>query len=382
MKKKYLMAPGPTPVSPEVLLEMAQPIIHHRSPQFSEILAEVREGLKYLFQTKNEVLTLVSTGTGGMEGSVSNLLAKGDKGLVVRGGKFGERWAQIISAYGLTPVNIDVEWGYSPDPGVIRDHLKKDSAIKAVYVQAHETSTGVKFPIQEIGAVVKEFSGVALVVDAISALGVYDIKTDDWGLDVVVSGSQKAMGLPPGLAFVSLSGLALEMMGRSDLPKFYFDFKKERKNLLENKGAYTSAVSLVFGLRKVLRDIKAEGLESMFARHALLAKATRAAAKGLGLAMFPKDSPSETLTAFLAPEGMDAGKIVKILRDKHGVTVAGGQDTLKGKIFRISHMGYVDRFDLITAISALEMTLMELGYKFEIGAGVKAAEEVLMGGAQ
>jgi aspartate aminotransferase-like enzyme len=269
-----------------------------------------------------------------------------------------------------------VEWGKSIKPEAIEGALKADPAIKAVYIQAHETSTGVKHPVEEIGRVVRQFPGTILVVDAISALGVYDLKTDAWQVDIMVSGSQKALMLPPGLAFASVSEKAWALNKTAKLPRFYFDFAKERKNLAKNTGAYTSAVTLVTGLQQVLRQIKADGLEVIFARNKRLSEATKAGVKALGLALFTQESASEALTAIKSPEGIDGQEVVKIMREKYGVTIAGGQAQAKGKIFRISHMGYVNEFDVIVALSALEMALKDLGYPVPLGAGVKAAEMV------
>lgn len=376
MQKRYLMAPGPTPVAPETLLAMAEPMIHHRSPQFSAILAEVEEGLKFVFQTKNDILILVASGTGAMEGAVTNFLSAGDKALVVRGGKFGERWEEICAAYGVKAITIDVEWGKSIRPELIEVALKAEKDIKAVYIQAHETSTGVKHPVEAIGKIVNQFPGTILIVDAISALGVYDLKTDDWHIDVLVSGSQKALMLPPGLAFASVSEKAWGMNKTSRLPKYYFDFAKERKSLAKNTGAYTSAVTLIIGLQQVLRQVKSLGLEAIFARNKRLSEATKAGIQALGLKFYAEENPSEALTAILAPEGINGQDVVKTLREKYGVTIAGGQAQAKGKIFRISHMGYVNEFDVIVALSALELTLKDLGYPVELGAGVRAAEMV------
>jgi aspartate aminotransferase-like enzyme len=377
MKKRYLLAPGPTPVPDSTLLKMAAPIIHHRAPEFVPVLEDVREGLKYLFQTKNEVITLAASGTGGMEGAVTNLLSKGDKALVVVGGKFGERWRDICNAYGVQTINIDVKWGEAVKAGEVKSHLDANPDIKAVLFQASETSTGVMHPVKEIADLVKERDNTVLIVDAITGLGVFNLPVDEWGLDVVVTGSQKALMLPPGLAFVSLSDKAIKMMETSDLPKYYFDFKKELKGLSKNSTAYTPAVSLMIGLRDVLNQMKEEGLENIFNRHGKLAKATRAAVKALGLNLLAPGSPSDALTAVYAPEGMNAGDIVKLLRVKYGITVAGGQADLKGKIFRIAHLGYSDTFDVVIAISALEMALDELGYSFTKGAGISKAMEIL-----
>lgn len=379
MKKKYLLAPGPTPVPSSALLSMAEPIIHHRAPEFKPVLQDIREGLKYLFQTKNEVLTIASSGTGGMEGAVANTLSKGDKALVVVGGKFGERWRDICKAYGVETINIDVTWGEAVDVATIKKHLDENPDIKAVMIQASETSTGVMHPVKQIADLVRPRENTILIVDAITGLGVFNLPVDEWGLDVVVTGSQKALMLPPGLAFVSLSDKAIKMMETSDLPKYYFNFKKELKSVVKNSTAYTPAVSLMIGLRDILNMIKQEGLENVFTRHDKLARATREAVKEIGLKLLAPGSPSNALTAVYAPEGIDASDIVKLFREKYGITVAGGQEHLKGKIFRIAHLGYSDIFDVITAITALEMILDELGYSFDKGAGIKKAMEVLAG---
>jgi aspartate aminotransferase-like enzyme len=377
MDKQYLLAPGPTPIPPEVLLAMAEPIVHHRAPVYEKILQEVREGLKYLFQTKKEVLIFASSGTGAMEGAVTNTLCAGDKAVVVEGGKFGERWANICKAYGVKAQVFPVEWGRSIEPALIDQTLKEDPSIKAVFTQATETSTGVVYPIREIAEIVSRYPGTILVVDAVSHLGAVELPMDQWNLDIVVAGSQKALMLPPGLAFAALSDKAWESVGKSTLPKFYFDFKKELKSLTQNQSAYTPAVSLVIGLAESLKKIKEEGLEKIFARHARLAKATREAMLALGLKLYAPHACSNAVTAVLAPPGVDAQKVVKILRDKHHLTIAGGQDQAKGKIFRIAHLGYVDKFDILMAVAAVEMTLKELGYDAEMGKGVRAAMEVL-----
>jgi len=377
MKKRYLLAPGPTPVPESALMKMSAPMIHHRAPEFTPILEDVRAGLKYLFQTKNEVIVTASSGTGGMEGAVTNLMSKGDKALVVVGGKFGERWQEICEAYGVEVIAIDVEWGKAVDGAVVKKKLDENPDIKAVFIQASETCTGVMHPVKEIADMIKPLENTIFVVDAITGVGVFNLPADEWGLDVVVTGSQKALMLPPGLACVSLSDKAIKLLDTSDLPKYYFNFKKELKGLVKNSTAYTPAVSLLIGLRDVLNSIKAEGLENLFARHAKLANATREAVKALGLELFAPDAPSDALTAVKAPEGIDATSIVKLYREKYGITVAGGQAQLKGKIFRLAHLGYSDTFDVVIAISALEMILAELGHSFTKGAGINKALEIL-----
>lgn len=378
MQKRYLLAPGPTPIPPEVLGAMALPILHHRAPEFAKLFGSVREELKWLFQTKNDVLVLVSTGTGAMEASVTNILSPGDKALVVNGGKFGERWMKICQAYGVKVEEIKVEWGYAVDPARVEAALKNDPSIKAVYIQASETSTGVAHNTRAIAEIVRRYDDTILVVDAITGLGVFDLRTDEWGLDIVIAGSQKALMLPPGLAFMSLSEKAWRLADKSKNQRFYFNLKKERDNQQKNQTAFTAAVSLIVGLKEVLRILKEEGLEKVFSRHRLLADATRKSMLGMGLSLFPKESPSDALTAVNAPEGFDGQAIYKTLREKYGITAAGGQDHLKGKIFRIAHLGYADTFDVIIAASAVEMVLKGMGYPVKLGSGVGMAQEILM----
>lgn len=379
MLKRYLLAPGPTPVPPEVLLAMARPMIHHRAPEFDKLFSEVREDLKWLFQTRNDVLILASSGTGGMEGAVSNFLSPGDKAISINGGKFGERWTKLCKAFGAQVHEIKVEWGRAVDPQAVADQLKKDPGIKAVYVQASETSTGVAHDVRALAEIVRAHEETILVVDAITALGVLDLKTDAWGLDVVITGSQKALMLPPGLAFVSASEKAWRLADKAKNAAFYFNLKKERDSQQKNQTAYTPAVSLILGLKEVLNILKGEGLEAIFARHALLARAMREGVRAAGLSLFPKERPSDALTAIAAPDGIDGQGVYKNLRTQYGMTAAGGQDHLKGKIFRISHMGYIDSFDVITALAAVEMTIKGLGHPVKLGSGVAKAQEIFMG---
>ncbi len=377
MQKNYLLTPGPTPVAPEALKAMARPIIHHRTPQFQAILKEVEEDLKYVFQTKNHVLIFSSSGTGAMEGTVSNLLSPGDKAIVARGGKFGERWSELCDAYGIDFIPIDVEWGKKVDPQDIKKILEKEKdKIKAVYVTLCETSTGVTTDIEAISKITKDFQAV-LVVDAISALGAVPIKTDEWGIDVVVSGSQKGLMIPPGLSFVSLSQKAWELAKKSTLPKYYFNILSYKKSIEKNDTPYTPAVNLIIGLNEALKRIKKDGLENMLNRHKLHAKAVRESVKVLGLELFAPDAYSDAVTAVKVPEGIDGAKLVKTMRDKYGVAIAGGQAQLKGKIFRIATMGYITGDDLKIGIETLETVLSEMGYKFEKGSGVKTLEGAL-----
>jgi len=376
MQKRYLLAPGPTAIPPEVLLKMAEPIIHHRNPLFEEVVQEVRDNLKYLFGTKNEVLVFASSGTGAMEGAVTNMLSPGDRAICVRSGKFGERWANICKAYGVESINIDIPWGDNLDAAEIEKALKNNPDAKAVYMQATETSTGAKFPVKEVAAIVKNYPGTLMVVDGITGVGVFELPMDAWGIDILVSGSQKALMLPPGLAFAGVSDKAWEFNKTSKIPKFYFNWTKELTNLQKNQTNFTPAISLIIGLRESLRMIKSEGLENVYRRIEILAQATREGAAALGLKTFAK-SPSSAVTAIYAPEGIDGQAIYKTLWKKYGVTGAGGQDQLKGKVFRIATLGYADKYDVITAVSALEFTLRDLGYKFQMGAGISAAINVL-----
>lgn len=378
MLKRYLLAPGPTPVPSEALLAMAMPIIHHRSPDFTPVLDAAKNGLKWLYQTKNDVLILCSTGTGGMVGAVNNFFSPGDKVLTVNGGKFGERWTKICKAYGLQAEEIIVEWGYAVKPETIEAKLKNDPSIKGVFVQASETSTGVYHDIEALAKIVRKYENTILIVDAISAIVAHDLRMDEWGIDVMIGGSQKGVMLPPGLAFVGISEKAWKFSEKSKCPRFYFNFKKERENLAKNQTNFTSPVTLIIGLNESIKLLQKEGLENVFKRHERLANATRAAVKALGLELYSKESPSNSVTAVCAPAGIDGQAIYKNLREKYGITAAGGQDHVKGKIFRIAHLGYADTFDVIIAIAGLEMVLKGMGHPVKLGAGVAAAEELLM----
>jgi aspartate aminotransferase-like enzyme len=377
MKKNYLLTPGPTPLPPEVCEALSRPIIHHRTPQFQTIFKEITEGLKEMLQTKNDCFTLTSSGTGAMEAAVVNLLSWGDQALVVEGGKFGERWTELCEAYGIKPVVVKVPWGQALDPKVIKDHLAKDPSIKAVFATLCETSTGVAFDIKGFGHALKETNAV-LVVDAISGAGALELETDAWGVDVVVTGSQKGLMLPPGLAFIAVSKKAWKLVEESKSPKYYFDLKAAKEALDKNDTSFTPAIGIIIALNEVIKMMKAEGMAVITARHKKLALATRAAMVALGLELFAPTASSDAVTAVKVPAGVDGEKLVKTMRDEYGVTIAGGQSEMKGKIFRIAHMGYISEFDIILGISCLEKVLKKMGYAFELGAGVRAAEEVLL----
>jgi aspartate aminotransferase-like enzyme len=378
MLKRYLLAPGPTPVPPEALLAMAMPIIHHRSPDFLPVLESAKKGLQWLCQTKNDVLILCSTGTGGMVGAVNNFFSPGDKALVVNAGNFGQRWTNICKAYNLAVEEIKIEWGLAVKPEDIAKALKNDPSIKGVFVQASETSTGVYHDIKALAEIVRKYENTILVVDAISALVAHDLRMDEWGIDVLIGGSQKGLMLPPGLAFVGVSDKAWAFADKAKSPKFYFNFKKERESLAKNQTSFTSPVTLIIGLNESLKLLRNEGLENAFRRHEKLANATREAVKAIGLDMFTKESPSNAVTAINAPAGVDGQEIYKNLRVKYGITAAGGQGQAKGKIFRIAHLGYAGVFDVITAIAGVEMVLKGMGHPVKLGTGVAAAQELLM----
>jgi aspartate aminotransferase-like enzyme len=376
MIKHYLLSPGPTPVPNEVVLAMSETMIHHRTPEFNQVFNEARRGLKKLFGTQSDVLMLASSGTGAMEASVANLFSPGDKVLVINGGKFGERWLNISNAYGLNPIDLKVGWGEAVKVADVEQQLKAHPDIRGVMIQASETSTTVFHPVKEIAKLTK--NGPLFLVDGVTAVGVVPLSMDEWGIDVLVTGSQKALMLPPGLGFIALSDRAWEKTKKAKLPRFYFDLNLERKNQQKGSGAFTPAVSLIFGVRASLRMLEREGLENVYARHARLCKATRAAATALGLQLLAPDSPSPAATGIYLPHGIDADQVLEYLRDKMNITLAEGQDQLKGKVIRIAHIGYMGAFDVITAIAALEMALRKFGAEIPFGRGVAAAQEVLM----
>jgi aspartate aminotransferase-like enzyme len=377
--KRYLLAPGPTPVPPEVRAALALPVIHHRTPQFAAVLAEVQEGLRELFGTAEDVLVLAASGTGAMEGAVTNLLSPGDEAIVVNGGKFGERWTKICRTYGVTVHEIVVPWGEPVDPNQVAAALDAHPRARALYVQASETSTTALHPVPALAALTRTRETL-LVVDGITAVGVLDLPMDRLGIDVLVTGSQKALMVPPGLAFVALSARAWEAVERAKLPRFYFDFKRERKGVAEKSTAWTPAISLINGLRAALAMMRAEGWANVHARHERLARATRAGAAALGLRLVAPKAPSPAATGVFLPEGIDGSALFRYLRDRMLVTFAGGQDQLKGKIIRLSHLGWVGAFDVVTGLAALELALHHFGAAVTLGAGVGAAEAVLAEG--
>jgi aspartate aminotransferase-like enzyme len=375
IKKYYLLSPGPTPIPDKVLSVAAEPIFHHRTPEFSALFMEVTEGLKSVFQTKEDVFVLTSSGTGAMEAAVVNILSPGDRVIAINGGKFGERWGNICKAYGIAYRDIVVEWGADFSKEQLAAELKADPGVKAVLTTLSETSTGAIYDIKGFGEVVAA-TDVLLVVDGISGLGATPCPMDEWKIDVLVTGSQKSFMIPPGLAYIGFSPKAWKAVETAKLPKFYFDAKKAKKNLANKTTPWTPAISLVVQQKKALEIINGLGLEKLFEHHRILGDATRAGVKAIGLELLAKNA-GNILTAVKVPAGIDGVKIVKTMQSKYMAYIAGAQDPNKGKFFRIAHLGYMGGFDVITALSALEMTLLDLGYAFEPGGAVKAAQAVL-----
>ena len=377
--KEYLLIPGPTPVPNRVLTAMGKQMINHRGPSFSSIIKEIVEGVKWAYQTKNDVITLTTSGTGGMESAIVNFLSPGDKVLSLNIGAFGNRFAKIAKAYGADVDEVKFERGKAVGLKTVEEKLSsdKDKKIKAVLVQQNETSTGVLNDIESIAKAAKKH-GALIIVDAVSGLLTAPLKTDEWELDVVVSGSQKAFMVPPGLAFVAVSKKAWAAHENAKMPRFYFDFKAAMKFAEIGETPWTPAVSVIYGMQEAIRMLKEEGLENIFARHDKMSKAVRAGVKALGLKLLAGDSiASKAVTAVFPPEGMDADALRKKIREKYGVVLAGGQEDLKGKVFRIGHLGYIDKMELLAAMAALEIELVELGSKIKQGAGVAAMEEIL-----
>jgi aspartate aminotransferase-like enzyme len=373
LKKIRLLTPGPTPVPERLSLRMAQPIVHHRSPEFEAVFGRVREGLQWLFQTKQDVIVLASSGTGAMEASWVNFLRRGDKVVVVDGGKFGERWGKFAKAYGVNAVTLKCEWGTPVAPAAVEGALREHPDAKAVYLQANESSTGVYHPVRELAQVTARTQAI-LVVDAISAMGAMPLPMDEWGIDVLIGAGHKALGLPPGIAFLAASDKAWKLNEAADLPRFYFDLKRERESQKKNQTAWTPAITLVAGLDESLQMFREEGLEAVFQRHERMARAARAGMQGLGLTLYSK-SPSPAMTTVLAPEGIDSEKLTKHLFKQYGIKIVGGQDAAQGKIFRIAHLGYFDDFDMLVIIGAIERGLHDLGAKIQLGAGLTAAQQ-------
>ena len=371
-QKRYLFTPGPTPVPPQVLAAMGEPVVHHRSPDFKPIYERCLARLRDVCRTERDVLLFAASGTGAFESAVANLVTPGEPHLVVSAGNFGERWAAMTAGYGAAVDHMRYAWGETPDPDDVRGRLREREA-KAVWVVHSETSTGVVADVQAVAAAARE-AGALVVVDAVSSLGAIPCETDAWGLDVVVSGSQKALMTPPGLGTCAVSEPAYAATGSS--PRFYFDWERTRKAQAKLDAAFTPPVSLVAALEVALGLLLEEGLESAFDRHVRLGRAARAGAKAMGLELFsPDDDTAAVVTAIRPPEGVDGDELLRHLRDRHGVTLAPGQGALKGRIFRIGHIGWFDVFDITSALAAVEIVLADLGADVERGTAVTAALE-------
>jgi aspartate aminotransferase-like enzyme len=375
--KHYMMTAGPTPLPPEVSQVMAEPILYHRAPAFVELYAHCLEGLKKVFQTENDVLCFAASGSGGMESAVANLAPAGPA-LVASCGKFGERWAELNEAFGAEFHHEQFEWGTRVEPDELDRVLGEHPGTKVVYVTLSETSTGVVNDIQALTEIVHKHDAL-IAVDAVSGLGAIPIPQDEWGVDVVAAGSQKALMCPPGLGFASPNQKAIDLAASVTNSAYYFDWQKTLKGQRKDPpdSPFTPAVSIFMALDVALGIIEKEGLENVFERHRQLGSASRAAVKALGLELFgPDDERANVVTAFKIPEGVDGGKVPKLLRDKYNITANGGQNQLKGKILRIAHTGYFGAFDIITSVAAVEMALADLGAEIETGAGVAAAQRV------
>jgi aspartate aminotransferase-like enzyme len=376
MNKYRLMSPGPTPIPPEVSAAGALPIIHHRTPEFGEVFTRVNENLKRVFLTENDVFTYAASGTGAFEGALQNLFSPGDRILVVNSGNFGNRWVKMARAFGIDVVELVYDWGQKADNDEVADALATDPEIKAAVCVLSETSTGT---VNDIEGFAKAAGNVVTIVDAVSGLGACALRTDDWGVDVVVAGSQKALMTPPGLGFVSVSEKAMRLHEQSTMPRFYFDWTAAKKAYEKDPAqtAWTPPVSLIIQLDVALQQILAEGVEEVFNRHVLLGRASREGIKGMGLKLFgPDEDLNSAVTAAWVPDGIDGKDLVRLMFREHGIQVAGGQGEMAGRIFRIGHCGYFDAYDIIATIAAAELSLESLDYPVELGRGVGAAQRV------
>lgn len=377
--KRYLMIPGPTPVPPTVTAAISMPVIGHRTENFAQMHEKIVKKVQKVFQTKNDIFILTNTGTGALETAIANTVSPGDKVLALITGNFGERFAKIARAYGGDVIEVNFGYGNDVDLKTVKEKLVENPDAKVVLATQNETSTGVCNDIEGIGALVAKTPAL-LLVDGVSGVGGIEIKVDEWSVDMLCTASQKAFMLPPGLAMISVSEKAWEAVNNNKSPRFYFSIPAFKKVYDKWNTAYTPSVSLFYGLDAALDMMLAEGLENVYKRHALLARATRAAVKALGLKLLAEDRcASNVLTGVWGPENLGADDLRKIIKNKYGVTFAGGQGPIKGKILRIAHMGFCDKMDVIIAVSALEMGLAQAGYPVELGAGVKAAQEVFLG---
>ncbi|MCS6849716.1 MAG: alanine--glyoxylate aminotransferase family protein [Gemmataceae bacterium] len=373
--KPRLLTPGPTPVPEETLLDLAKPVVFHRTPEFRQALAEVLADLQYVFQTKNLVLPLTSSGTGGLEAAVANCIPPGKKAICLIAGRFGERWRGLCKAFGIEPIAVTVPYGEAVAPEQLAKALADHPDAVAVCCTLSETSTGVAHDVAAFGRLVAPTPAL-LLVDSISGLGAMECRTDDWHIDVNITGSQKALMLPPGLAFLSVSAKAWAAIEANTQARvFYFDLKKARAALQTSDTPYTPAHTLIMALRHSLKRIRAEGIENVWARQALHARAARAGFQAMGLKLFAA-RPADGLTVVRMPEGIDSTTLLGKLEKRYGLKLANGQDQLKGKIIRLAHMGYIDQFDILAALAGVELVLREMGHPVDPGVGVAAAQRV------
>lgn len=377
MRKPRLMTPGPAPVPEDVLLELARPVIHHRSAEAKEVVVACVAGLKSVFQTRHDVLILTASGTGAMEAAAVNTVQPGKKAIVLNAGWFAQRWGAVCKAYGIAPIMLDTEWGQPVDPAQVENALAQHPDAECVMGTLSETSTGTGHPVEAIGRIVADTPAV-FAVDGISGVGAMECRMDAWGIDLLCVGSQKALMLPPGLAFVGVSPKAWAKIDAFDSHSFYFNLKIARKKMLDFDTPFTPAHTLLLGLRTALKRIEAEGLENVWQRHKVMSEACQAGVVALGLDLFSA-RPAEGLTAFMVPPGLKDADIRGKLAERFGITTVGGQDKLKGKIIRVGHMGYMDELDVISGLAALEMVLADLGFDVEPGRAVTAAQQVFIG---
>ncbi|MBM3264956.1 MAG: alanine--glyoxylate aminotransferase family protein [candidate division Zixibacteria bacterium] len=377
MSKTFNFVPGPTPIPDRINRRMAEPVLSHRSAEFSRLLERVSDNLRYLFQTQNDVLVLTASGTGAMEAAIVNLMSSGDRVVAIRAGKFGGRWVELCRTFGIDVIPVDVPWGEAVDPRQVETVLNASGSVTALLATHSETSTGVLHDIETLGKIAREH-GCLFVVDSISGMGANELRPDDWNVDVVVAGSQKGLMLPPGLAFISMSTRAWEQTGKASIPSYYFSLKRAKDALLKGYTPYTPAVTLLSGLDEALAEVREIGLEAVYAHHARLAQATRAGIAALGLSLFAR-TPSNVLTSVALPSELNGNALLKIIKSECGVTIANGMDDYRGKVIRIAHLGYaVSPFDMLAAISALEYGLDKMGVMFDFGAGVAAVHRGLM----
>jgi len=383
IKKERLFTPGPTALHPAVQAAIARPILHHRTDEFRGVFRDCRAGLKTFLKTSDEVLILTTSGTGAMEAALINVLSPGETMLALVAGSFGERWAALGKAHGMEVQTLEAPWGEAVSPAAVADALQKNHKIRAVFVQLNESSTGAMHDVKSLASLVRERPDTLLVVDAISGAGAIALETEAWGVDVVVVGSQKALALPPGLAFVSVSARAWERIEATKSPRYYFDLRREKKAQLEGESAFTPAIAHVVATKAALEFVASiGGVDGLVKNAGMLARMTRAAAHATGMPLVAPRDHGDALTALYAPPGLESGAIVKALKADFASTVAGGQGKLKGKILRVAHLGYYDTTDILGLIATLEIELQKLGHKFELGKGVAAAQAAYLEGAR